>query len=259
MNEARHRLRSVLARVPGGLRFARLAALAVALLSVETARADHHAEPAPAAAGTDHQAVVRRWGVDARQMATLAASGNSIDPRCPAGSACPVQVNALSVRRWVHECYAWNAGLALAVGGGATDGSPTVGTGGTWDTHFGVGPVAGANFLLGQTRHMAVSLLPQASFLAFLPSGSGSKTFLVDVRGVIEAELHLGMLGLPQVSLGTSAGLAASWVKKTRPDAGYDVAGGIPGQVTFAAWNVGVVGPQSLWGLVNQSFVRVYF
>jgi len=210
----------------------------------------------------DHQRVIGKWGVEARRMATLNASGNSLDPRCDkpgtaAIDACSVELTAIGVRHWISEHYAWNAALAISAGGGSTSTSAV--NGGSWDTYLGFGPQIGANFLLAQTRHLAVSAMPQLGMLAFLPSGSGTKTYIVDARALIEAEIHLGMLGLPQLSVGTSAGLGVNWVKKTAGDPGKDVVGGLPGTAPFAAWSVQGVGTQNLWGLVNNTFIRFYF
>jgi hypothetical protein len=229
------------------------------------AQSAHHAEMHAAhhqPAKPDHQGVVGKWGVEARRMATLNASGNSLDPRCDkAGTAaidpCSVEMTAIGVRRWISNHYAWNAALAIAAGGGSTSTSAV--NGGSWDTYLGFGPLVGANFLLAETGHLAVSAMPQLGLLAFLPSGSGTKTYMVDARALIEAEVHLGMLGLPQLSVGTSAGLGINWVKKTEGDAGKDVVGGLPGTSPFAAWSVQGVGTQNLWGLVNNTFIRFYF
>ncbi|MDZ4695059.1 MAG: hypothetical protein SGI86_07895 [Deltaproteobacteria bacterium] len=232
-------------------------AFAISCLTAASASADPHEAPHP-----DHQSVIKKWGVEARRMATLNASGNSLDPRCDkagtvANEPCAVEMTAIGVRHWMTDHYAWNAALAISAGGGST--STSAGNGGSWDTYLGFGPIVGANFLLAQTRHLAVSAMPQLGLLAFLPSGSGTKTFMVDARALIEAEIHLGMIGLPQISVGTSAGLGISWVKKTEGDAGKDVVGGLPGTSPFAAWSVQGVGPQNLWGLVNNTFIRFYF
>ena len=72
--------------------------------------------------------------------------------------------------------------------------------------------------------------------------------------------LEAGFIDLPQLSVGTSAGLLFNYTKKTTPGAGSDkdVAGGAEG-APFSPWDVGLTGPRSLWGLVNDVFVRFYF
>jgi len=208
---------------------------------------------------TDHQKVVGKWGVEVRRLGVFNRSSRSLDRRCGSGDdtdvVCPIELNAIGVRRWLHERYAFSAALALAAGGGETPGPDL----GSWDTHFGVGPVIGAHFLLAQSKHLAISAVPQVEFLAFLPSGSGSKTYMFNLRALVEAEIHLGFIGLPQLSLGTSAGLLFNYTTKTEPDVEQaDSAGGATG-APFSAWDVGMTGPTSLHGLVNDVFLRFYF
>lgn len=202
------------------------------------------AAPVQAQAQTDHDAIVGRWGIEARRLGTVQRSLNQ-DPACTA-TECPLELNAFSVRRWVSRGYAYSFGLALAAGGGSTrqDGEAR-----TWDTYFGVGPTFGANFLLANFQHLAVSFAPQLDSAFFLPGASAPKTFLVNVRGLFEGELHLGFWGVPQLSVGVASGLEGSvrYVSKgNKPD-------GVATQ-----WSVSTTGPQSLWGIVTNMFVRFY-
>ena len=194
---------------------------------------------------TDHQRVIGRWGIEARRIDTLKASKSSPDPRCQGvdDSCRNVQLTSIGVRRWISEHYAYSAGLAFAVGGGSTSGL------GSWDTHFGIGPTVGAYFLLSQWKHLAISATPQLGLLYFAPSGSGSKTLSADVMGKVEAELHLGFIGLPGFAVGTDAGLG---FKYTRVSNDSDGSGG------YSVWNVGTAGTSTPWGLVTNAFLRFY-
>lgn len=208
---------------------------------------------------TDHQKVVGKWGVDVRRLSSLNRSIGGPDPRCGVDDtgtpvACAVGINSIGIRKWVHEHYAYNAGLAIAAGGGHTPGS------GSWDTYLGVGPMLGANFVLASARHVTVSAMPQAEFLAFLPSGSGPKIYSLNLRAMIEAEIQLGFIGLPQLALGTSMGAIFNYTKKSQgdPNTDPDDRAGIQAS-PFSAWDVGLSGARSLKGLVSDLFVRVYF
>jgi hypothetical protein len=205
--------------------------------------------PAPPMAGeigaTDHDLVVGHWGIEARQVGVFQRSPGN-DPTC--GTDCPLRLNAFSVRRWHTSTYAWTAGLVLGLGGGSrSDMNVTR----TWDTYFGVGPTVGASFLLTSWKHLAVSLSPQLDFVFFLPRGSGSKTFLINARGLIEGELHMGFIGLPELSIGVASGLVIGF-------RGVTNAASSPGGLA-TQWDVGFSGPQSLWGLVTNMYLRFYF
>jgi hypothetical protein len=197
-------------------------------------------------APTDHDGVVGRWGIEARRMATVQRTHGQ-DPTC--GNDCPVDLNVFSVRRWVSRAYAYSLGLALVVGGGSTrSGSGAE----TWDTYFGVGPTVGANFLMANFQHLAVSFAPQLDTAIFVPSSSAAKTLMVNARGLFEGELHLGFWGVPQLSVGVSSGLVGSFSYISSGK--NNVNNGNPATV----WTLSTTAPQSLWGLVTNMFVRFY-
>jgi hypothetical protein len=198
-------------------------------------------------ATTDHDSIVGAWGIQARKVRTfqrtLGQENGCID-------FCPVDLNMLSVRRWSSHKYAWDAGLAFAVGGGSgRSGGKTM----TWDTYFGIGPTVGASFLLANWKHLAVSLSPQFDFVTFIPSGKGSKSFLFNLRGLVEGEVHLGMIRLPAASVGLASGLAASVLYATA-DKKMPV-----DKATATKWSLEVTGPTALWDLVTKAFLRYYF
>ena len=197
---------------------------------------------------TDHQRVVGSWGIEARSVALVESSRDNPDPACSrtegTASTCrEVRITSIGIRRWMSERYAYSAGLAVSVGGGSTKDV------GTWDTHFGVGPTAGAFFLLSQWKHLAVSATPQLALMYFAPSGRGNKTFSVDVQGKVEAELQLGFMGLPGFAVGTDAGLAVRYMNVSNDD--QDVGG-------YSRWGINTVGTSTPWGLVTNAFLRFY-
>lgn len=205
--------------------------------------------PGGAAVGalTDHDVVVRRWGLEMRRVAMVQRSPGQ-DPSC--GTDCPISLNSLGLRRWVSHRYAYNAGLVFTLGGG---GVRTAGGTDSLDTFFGIGPTVGASFLLANWRHLTVSLSPQLDLVYFTPASSKGKTFLIGARGLLEGELHLGYWGLPQLSIGLSGGLAADLRFVTKPD------DPVMQPMISSQWAVGTTGPQSLWALVTNAHVRFYF
>jgi hypothetical protein len=203
--------------------------------------------PAPEGSPTDHDLVVGRWGLEARQFGVFQRSPGN-DPACDGATDCPLRLNAFSVRRWHTPTYAWNAGLVLGIGGGSRS---QMGMTRSWDTYLGFGPTVGASFLLTSWKHLAVSLSPQLDFVFFMPRGSGAKTFVINARGLFEGELHMGFIGLPELSVGMASGLVVGFRGVTNAAASP---GGLATQ-----WDIGFSGPQSLWGLVTNVYLRFYF
>jgi hypothetical protein len=202
----------------------------------------------PTAGGTDHDTVVGAWGIEARRLASLA---RTLGQEAGCGDPCLVDMNALSLRRWTAQNYAWNLGLALGAGGGS---SRMDGTTKSWDTYFGLGPTVSANFLLANWKHLAVSLAPGLDLLFFLPSGKGSKSFIANLRGLVEGEVHLGMIGLPSASVSLATGLELGFLLATKDN--KPTAAPV---ATALKYSLGVTGPRSLWDLVTRLQVRYYF
>jgi hypothetical protein len=206
----------------------------------------------PEAGATDHDTVVGRWGIEARHIEGPFQRTLGNDLTC--GGDCPIALNSLGVRKWQTQRYAWNAGLALGVGGGSRYSTERMAVQ-SWDTYLGFGPTVGASFLLTNWRHLAVSLSPQLDAVMFIPRGTGPKTFLVNVRGLVEGELHMGFIGLPELSIGLSSGLEASVRTVSKSAMTLETTN----KGTASEWSVGFSGPQSLWGLVTNAFLRFYF
>src|SRR5436190_287946 len=72
---------------------------------------------APLSEHTDHDTVVGRWGVEARQVAIF---DRTLRQESGCDETCPVALDSLGVRHWSRSKYAWSAGLAFAVGGGSS-------------------------------------------------------------------------------------------------------------------------------------------
>jgi hypothetical protein len=85
----------------------------------------------------------------------------------------------------------------------------------------------------------------------FVPRSTGPKTFLLNVRALIEGEVHMGFIGLPELSVGTTAGLVTSYRGVSHPE--------MTDTLTHSKWSIGFSGPQTLWGLVTNLYLRFYF
>jgi hypothetical protein len=198
------------------------------------------ADETPAA--SDHDAVVGHIGIEARRFdpgpMPLALRDGLGCPMGAAGTAaCEVTMGAVVVRTWWTRNLALNVGAAIGAGGGRND---TRGL----DTYLGVGPIVGMSLLLGNWKHLSVAASPELALVWFKPSvgsDSGSTTMLA-LQAALEAEVHLGFVGVPALSIGLLAGLGFQY---------ESVAG-------TRLWSVGVMGGDSLWGALSNLFVRYY-
>ena len=190
---------------------------------------------------SDHDAVVGRVGVEARRFdpgpLPLALRPGFGCPLASAGTAdCQVTMGAVAARWWRTRNLALNGGVVFAVGGGR-DGTAAR------DTYLGVGPVVGLSLLLGNWRHLALSASPELAYVWFNPSlGDAGSTTMIALRAALEAEVHLGFVGVPALSIGLLAGMSFQYesVADTR------------------LWSVGVLGGNSIWGALSNVFVRYY-
>ncbi len=197
--------------------------------------------PAP----SDHDAVVGHIGIEARRFdpgpMPLALRDGLGCPMGAAGTAaCEVTMGAIAVRYWWTRNLALNAGAAIGAGGGRNDTR-------SLDTYLGIGPIVGMSLLLGNWKHLSVAASPQLALVWFKPSvggvgsDSGSTTMLA-LQAAVEAEVHLGFVGVPALSIGLLAGLGFQY---------ESVAG-------TRLWSVGVMGGDSIWGALSNLFVRYY-
>lgn len=227
----------------------RVIAGAVALLAFANgaARAQESGQYGDAADLTDHAAVLGKWGIEARNIGTFQ---RTLGQEAGCESSCPVRINALGVRRWFTPDLAFGAGLAFGMGGGR---SRVMGAKQSWDTYFGVGPALASTLVLQDWRHVTVGLTPQAEAIVFRPSGSGGTTYLFNLRALVEAEVHLGILGLPSLSIALATGLEASLLTASK-DRRVSTEGD-----TALKWSAGVRVPASLWDLLGHAQFRYYF
>ena len=194
--------------------------------------------PAP----SDHDAVVGHIGIEARRFdpgpMPLALRDGLGCPMGAAGTAaCEVTMGAVAVRYWWTRNLALNAGAAIGAGGGRNDSR-------SLDTYLGIGPIVGMSLLLGNWKHLSVAASPELALVWFKPSvgsDSGSTTILA-LQAAVEAEIHLGFVGVPALSIGLLAGLGFQY---------ESVAG-------TRLWSVGVLGGDSVWGALSNLFVRYY-
>jgi hypothetical protein len=192
----------------------------------------HDAHPA----ASDHDAVVRRWGLGAGRMGSFPLRPGRGCPSTVMSASCSVDLGTVTIRHWMTRNFALDAGLTLGVGGGSEESRAL-------DTYVGFGPMAGMTVLLGNWKHLAVGASPEFSVVYFRPGGSSAQsTLLVDLRAELEGELHLGFIGVPALSVGLATGFAFRYQ-------------GMPG---VDLWSIGATPPQTLWGTLSNLFIRYY-
>jgi hypothetical protein len=214
--------------------------------SIEPAPAAGRVGPIPTAdetpAPSDHDAVVGHIGIEVRRfdpgpLPLTLQPGVSCPPAGAGTAACTVTMGAIGVRYWSTRNLAINGGVAFAAGGGR-DGTDSR------DTHVGVGPIGGLTLLLGNWRHLAVAASPELAYVWFRPggTGAGANVHVLALRAALEAEVHLGFVGVPALSVGLLAGMGFQ----------FQSAG------DTRSWSVGVLGGNSIWGALSNVFVRYY-
>ena len=89
-----------------------------------------------------------------------------------------------------------------------------------------------------------VGASPELALVWFRPGPSAAigAVTMINLRAALEAELHLGFVGVPALSVGIATGLAFQF------ESGSDT----------RVWSVGVVGAESVWGVLSNLFVRYY-
>ena len=195
-------------------------------------------------AASDHDAVVGHIGIEARRFdpgpMPLALRDGLGCPMGAAGTAaCEVTMGAVAVRYWWTRNLALNAGVAIGAGGGR-DGTRSL------DTYLGIGPIVGLSAAARQLAAPVGGGQPASwRYVWFKPSvrrrTAGSTTMLA-LQAALEAEVHLGFVGVPALSIGLLAGLGFQY---------ESVAG-------TRLWSVGVLGGDSIWGALSNLFVRYY-
>lgn len=204
------------------------------------------AAPIPTAdenpAASDHDAVLGHFGITARHFAPgplplALAPGISCPSSGADTSACEFTMGALAVRYWWTRNLAFNGGLAFGVGGGR-DAMQSL------DTHIGLGPTVGISLLLANWRHLAISASPELAYVWFRPggTGAGANTTMLAFQAALEAEVHLGFVGVPALSFGLLAGMGLQ----------------IESAGETRVWAIGVLGGDSVWGALSNLFVRYY-
>ncbi len=189
---------------------------------------------ADAAGGaSDHDLVIGRYGLEAITVGT-----NFVTPAT--GVPMSVSLNAAGVRVWMNRNMAFNADLAFALGSSKTEGPGGMDN----PTYFGIGPAGGVTFLLGLWKHLAVSASPQAGLVYFTPGGDNAKSVvLFNLRAQMEAELQLGWIGAPALSLAFTTGLNFNFVSVSD---------------TASAWQLAMQGPTGFWSAITGAAIRFY-
>lgn len=204
---------------------------------------------------TDHDKIVGRFGLEIRSLGTVnrtdgqCTEAYSAEARKDGNLACPLSLNAISLRRWTSHRYGYGAGLALAAGGGSRRNAADTASE-SFDTYFGIGPTVSARWVLGNWKHFIISTGPDFDVVFFAQAGSKPQTLMFNLRALVEGEMHLGFLGAPSLTVGTTMGLVGSYRTVKNAKEG-------PGRIS-SLWSVGIPGPDAPLSLVNSLFLRLY-
>jgi hypothetical protein len=183
-----------------------------------------------------------------------------------AGGPHAVDVYTIGVRHWMpgaaggpFKGWGVDAGLGFGWSHGKHQDSTVGGTPTLESSDFGLGLHGGLPLALARTRHVTFLLVPEIDLL--WASGSSEspgvppaviKTdwsgFALDLGARAGVELHLGFVGVPELSLQGSLGAAFRYAETTRKPPGVEL--------TDSAWRLGTDRPA---GLVVGNVAVIYY
>jgi hypothetical protein len=178
--------------------------------------------PPPVDEGSDHDRVVRRFGVTYFDVTDLPIANQLAPGSTPAAGSLTssnVQAPVIGARYWINRHVGIDAGIGLGFVGGSTEAV----VGGT-DTSVnktatnGFALHAGVPIAFATGRHYAFLLIPNttigfttATFKAPAPSTAPDQDlsgFLFDIGARVGAEIYFGFIGVPQLALQATVGLS---------------------------------------------------
>lgn len=243
-------------------RSATAVAFVLASLGVIGAASAQDAAPATggiAAGGTDHAKVVNHLGFTWLGVNGLAIASDT------AGGQQQLQAPTVGVRYWLNEGMGIDAGLGLAFRSGSTEGKAGATTT-TVDKPSAFGAIVhvGVPIVLGTPgKHYTFTVIPEANL------GYGSSTvkgqavngvappdlnlsgLLINVGARLGAEIQFGFIGIPELALQGSVGLALT---RTSTTGKQDQAEGTNTDLGLST-NV----QSSPWGLFTNSVAAIYY
>lgn len=169
--------------------------------------------PASTEERSDHETVVHHLAVGYLGVSQIPVAEGNVTGLAQGTVSAPV----LGVRYWFHE----RVGLDLGVGLGVTGASTSSTIGGTSTSNnspavVGFGLHAGVPLALAHSKHFTFEIIPEVDFgyAGTKVTGTGGTTdaglngVRLDVGGRIGAELQMGFIGIPQLSLQGTIGLS---------------------------------------------------
>ena len=160
-------------------------------------------QAAPAAAGTDHSAVVGRWGATwfaPVSLATLNGDAQNANQLVTATTVTPI-----GVRYWANAGMGYDLGVGLLFAGGSSE-TKSGGTTTTTDapSAFGLVLHGGLPLALSTGKHYTFLVIPEAN-LGFASSSvkQGNNDisvsgFHLDLGARAGAEIHFGFMDIPR-------------------------------------------------------------
>jgi len=178
--------------------------------------------PPPVDEGSDHDRVVRRFGVTYFDVTNLPIANQLAPGSTPAAgtiTSSNVQAPVIGARYWINRHVGIDGGIGLGFVGGSTEavvGSTDTTVNKTATNGFALH--AGVPIAFATGRHYAFLLIPNttigfttATFKA--PAGSAGPDqdlsgFLFDIGARVGAEIYFGFIGIPQLALQATVGLS---------------------------------------------------
>jgi hypothetical protein len=213
--------------------------------------------PEPAPGATDHSAVAGHFGVGYLGRRTIQIATNTTGGQQTANA--PV----IGVRYWLDERLGIDAGLGLLIqrtsatqeAGGISASADQPGFT-VFILHGGV-PLS-----LATGRHYSFQIVPELNFGYGSSSvGANPETSLngihLDLGARAGAEVQFGFIGIPELALQASVGVALSYDRTTGTTPGQNGAGDTSGSVSQTTFGSSVGG--SPWDIFTSSIAALYY
>src|SRR6185295_2630692 len=154
-----------------------------------------------------------------------------------------IDIDTIGVRYWLNGRFGVDAGVGFFQL--APDAiTPTV---------WGVAPLIGVPIAIAQWQYLTAYLKPQVSgfYVRFADETNRFQLALATLGG---AEIHMGFIHLPALSLSFEAGAEFAFFGGRTPDVTGDARTG-----PYSGYGVRMVAPPSLDGLFSNVALRIYF
>ena len=236
-------------------------------------------QAAAATGDNDHDMMVGRLAVGYLGRRNMLLMGPG-DYAGAVGGPAPEAVDApvIGIRYWIDQMVGLDAGLGFSLSGGSESFSPdpNVGTGTlTIDENSPTVFIihAGLPLSLAQGDHYSFQIVPEMNVgfasrtVAPAPAGPGvaqppdldQSGLHFDIGARAGAEIHFGFMGIPQLSLQGTVGLAYSMDNTSVTQPAYPGNGNVEVSYERSSWTLGTSVQDNPWNIFTSNVAALYY